>query len=224
MAHLPTLERFVALSEQADFVPVYRELLSDALSPVQAFARLDRGEAAGLFESVIGGEKVGRYSCLAVDPFVELIARGHQVTIREGGQETTFDSPDPLDELRSRRTPQPSENAVIKSPISTALVALLLCLPRLSTAQEPAFDYIYEPTPAQIYERILPRHVEVQVWRALLESQAAEHGARMAAMDSASRNAGEMISRLTLYMNKVRQAAITKEIIEVVSGASAGAR
>ncbi len=109
-------------------------------------------------------------------------------------------------------------------------VERLLPIPRLlpdaekKESQEPAFDYIYEPTPAQIYERILPRHVEVQVWRALLESQAAEHGARMAAMDSASRNAGEMISRLTLYMNKVRQAAITKEIIEVVSGAGAGAR
>ena len=103
-------------------------------------------------------------------------------------------------------------------------VERLLPIPRLAVSeQEPAFDYIYEPGPADIYERILPRHVEVQVWRALLESQAAEHGARMAAMDSATRNAGEMISRLTLYMNKVRQAAITKEIIEVVSGASAGA-
>jgi F-type H+-transporting ATPase subunit gamma len=104
-------------------------------------------------------------------------------------------------------------------------VERLLPIPRLPVDdKEPAFDYIYEPGPGDIYERILPRHVEVQVWRALLESQAAEHGARMAAMDSASRNAGEMISRLTLYMNKVRQAAITKEIIEVVSGASAGAR
>ena len=65
---------------------------------------------------------------------------------------------------------------------------------------------------------LLPKHVEVQVWRALLESAAAEHGARMAAMDAATRNAGDMIDRLTLYMNKVRQAAITKEIIEVVSG------
>jgi F-type H+-transporting ATPase subunit gamma len=100
----------------------------------------------------------------------------------------------------------------------------LLPIPRQAVSEkEPAFDYIYEPGPGDIYERILPRHVEVQVWRALLESQAAEHGARMAAMDSATRNAGEMISRLTLYMNKVRQAAITKEIIEVVSGASAGA-
>jgi F-type H+-transporting ATPase subunit gamma len=88
---------------------------------------------------------------------------------------------------------------------------------------EPAQDYIYEPDPGRIFGDILPRHVEVQVWRALLESQAAEHGARMAAMDAASRNAGEMIDRLTLYMNKVRQAAITKEIIEVVSGAGSPA-
>ena len=100
------------------------------------------------------------------------------------------------------------------------VVEKLLPIPRIAPAEkEPAFDYIYEPGPGEIFERILPRHVEVQVWRALLESQAAEHGARMAAMDSATRNAGEMISRLTLYMNKVRQAAITKEIIEVVSGA-----
>jgi F-type H+-transporting ATPase subunit gamma len=89
--------------------------------------------------------------------------------------------------------------------------------------QEPKQDYIYEPDPVRIFGEILPRHVEVQVWRALLESQAAEHGARMAAMDAASRNAGEMIDRLTLYMNKVRQAAITKEIIEVVSGAGSPA-
>jgi F-type H+-transporting ATPase subunit gamma len=86
--------------------------------------------------------------------------------------------------------------------------------------QQPALDYIYEPAPAAIFDELLPKHVEVQVWRALLESTAAEHGARMAAMDAASNNAGDMIDRLTLYMNKVRQAAITKEIIEVVSGAA----
>jgi len=85
--------------------------------------------------------------------------------------------------------------------------------------QQSAVDYLYEPDPARIFGEILPKHVEVQVWRALLESAAAEHGARMAAMDAATNNAGEMIDRLTLYMNKVRQAAITKEIIEVVSGA-----
>ena len=82
-------------------------------------------------------------------------------------------------------------------------------------------DYVYEPAPAAIFEDMLPRHVEVQVWRALLESVAAEHGARMTAMDAATNNATDLIDRLTLHMNKVRQAAITKEIIEVVSGAGA---
>jgi F-type H+-transporting ATPase subunit gamma len=85
--------------------------------------------------------------------------------------------------------------------------------------QEPLLDYVYEPEPARILDAILPKHVEVQVWHALLESAAAEHGARMTAMDAATNNASEVIARLTLHMNKVRQAAITKEIIEVVSGA-----
>jgi F-type H+-transporting ATPase subunit gamma len=87
--------------------------------------------------------------------------------------------------------------------------------------REPALDYLYEPSPARIFDEVLPKHVEIQVWRAMLESAAAEHGARMAAMDAATNNAGDMIDSLTLYMNKVRQAAITKEIIEVVSGAGA---
>jgi F-type H+-transporting ATPase subunit gamma len=88
---------------------------------------------------------------------------------------------------------------------------------------EPAQDYLYEPGPGAIFGELLPKHVEVQVWRAFLESAAAEHGARMTAMDAASKNATEMIDKLTLYMNKVRQAAITKEIIEVVSGAGSPA-
>lgn len=82
-------------------------------------------------------------------------------------------------------------------------------------------DYIYEQPPQEVFERLLPQYVDIQVHRALLESAAAEHGARMAAMDTASRNAGEMIDTLTLNMNRIRQAAITREIIEVVSGASA---
>src|SRR5205823_4290926 len=80
-------------------------------------------------------------------------------------------------------------------------------------------DYLYEPAPAKIFEDLLPRHIEIQIYRALLESAAAEHAARMTAMDAASKNSGEIIDNLTLYMNKVRQAAITREIIEVVSGA-----
>ena len=82
-------------------------------------------------------------------------------------------------------------------------------------------DYIYEQTPAEIFSRLLPRLVETKIFRALLESIASEQGARMTAMDAASKNAGELISSLTLNMNRVRQAAITREIIEIVSGAAA---
>jgi F-type H+-transporting ATPase subunit gamma len=82
-------------------------------------------------------------------------------------------------------------------------------------------DYLYEPSPQEIFNQLLPRYVEVQVYRALLESNAAFFAAQMTAMDTASKNAAEMIGNLTLYMNKVRQAAITREIIEVVSGAAA---
>jgi len=87
--------------------------------------------------------------------------------------------------------------------------------------EETAVDYIYEQPPAEIYRHLLPHFVEVQVFRALLESAAAEHAARMTAMDAATNNAAEMIERITLNMNRVRQAAITKEIIEIVSGAAA---
>jgi F-type H+-transporting ATPase subunit gamma len=83
----------------------------------------------------------------------------------------------------------------------------------------PAVDYLYEPAPDELFTHLIPNHVEVQIYRALLESSAAEHAARMTAMDAATRNSAEMIDQLTLYMNKVRQAAITREIIEVVSGA-----
>jgi F-type H+-transporting ATPase subunit gamma len=85
----------------------------------------------------------------------------------------------------------------------------------------PAIDYLYEPAPQEIFNQLLPRYVEVQVYRALLESNAAFFAAQMTAMDTATKNSAEMIGSLTLYMNKVRQAAITREIIEVVSGAQA---
>lgn len=84
-------------------------------------------------------------------------------------------------------------------------------------------DYIYEQPPAQLLDKLLPRYAETQVLRAMLESSAAEYAARMTAMESATKNAGEVIQALTLHMNKVRQAAITKEIIEIVSGASSTA-
>lgn len=82
-------------------------------------------------------------------------------------------------------------------------------------------DYIYAQPPRQLFKALLPKYVTGEIWRALLESSAAEHAARMTAMDSATKNAGDMIDSLTLAMNRVRQAKITKEIIEIVSGAAA---
>jgi F-type H+-transporting ATPase subunit gamma len=84
-------------------------------------------------------------------------------------------------------------------------------------------DYIYEEPKEKLLDKLLPRYIETQILRAMLESSAAEHAARMTAMESATKNAGDVIEALTLHMNKVRQAAITKEIIEIVSGASSTA-
>ena len=114
-----------------------------------------------------------------------------------------------------------------KSIISQRVVIeRLLPIPKLEIEAGPdrnpqQIDYLFEPGPEQILGSLLPRHVETQIWRALLESAASEHAARMTAMDSATRNSSEILESLTLYMNKVRQAAITREIIEVVSGAEA---
>jgi F-type H+-transporting ATPase subunit gamma len=85
----------------------------------------------------------------------------------------------------------------------------------------PDIDYLYEPSPEEIFNQLLPRYIDVQIYRALLESNAAFFAAQMTAMDTATKNSADMIASLTLYMNKVRQAAITREIIEVVSGAEA---
>ena len=90
-----------------------------------------------------------------------------------------------------------------------------------AAAKTEAIDYIYEQPPAEVFTRLLPRLVVTQIFRALLESIASEQGARMTAMDAASKNAGELISTLTLNLNRARQAAITREIIEIVSGAAA---
>lgn len=96
-------------------------------------------------------------------------------------------------------------------------------LPIAPKAQEEelAVDYLYEPSAAEILSQLLPLYIEVQIYQALLESLASEYGARMTAMENATKNAAEMIDKLTLFYNKVRQASITKELIEIVSGAEA---
>ncbi len=110
-----------------------------------------------------------------------------------------------------------------KSVMSQRIVVeRLLPIPRLDGEDAgPKTEYMYEPSPAEIFKDLLPRHVQVQVYRALLESNAAFFAAQMTAMDAATRNSAEMLENLTLYMITVRQAAITREIIEVVSGAAA---
>ena len=110
-----------------------------------------------------------------------------------------------------------------KSVIQQRIVVerLLPIPPMLLSSEQTPVDYIYEQPAVEILNTLMPKHVEVQVFRALLESSAAEHGARMTAMDAATNNAVEMIESLTLTMNRARQAGITNEIIEVVSGAAA---
>lgn len=105
------------------------------------------------------------------------------------------------------------------------VIQQLLPIPKTETGTEETTgaeaEYIYEQPAAEIFGRLLPKQVETQIYRGMLESVASEQGSRMTAMDSASKNAGELIDNLTLNMNRIRQAAITKEIIEVVSGAAA---
>jgi F-type H+-transporting ATPase subunit gamma len=108
-----------------------------------------------------------------------------------------------------------------------SLVQLLPLQPRAQARSAPAEkgfitpEHIFEPSRPEVLQALIPRFLAMQVWRALLESEASEHGARMTAMDSATKNASEMIGRLTLDYNRARQAAITKELMEIVSGAEA---
>jgi F-type H+-transporting ATPase subunit gamma len=107
-----------------------------------------------------------------------------------------------------------------KSMMASLLVTTRLLPVELPEKQEQ-IDYIYEQPPGELLAALLPRYIESQIYRAMLESDAAQHAARMSAMEAASTNASDVISALTLKMNRVRQASITREIIEIVSGASA---
>ena len=110
-----------------------------------------------------------------------------------------------------------------------SIIAQRVVLERLLPLQKPGeasqsaneIDYLYEPSPEEILNELLPRHIEFQLYRILLESAAAEQGARMTAMEAATKNAGDLVDTLTLNYNRIRQAQITKEIIEIVSGAAA---
>ncbi len=116
-----------------------------------------------------------------------------------------------------------SQKVVVQQllPIARDAVESAASTAKVEANQIGHVDYLYAPSAHEIFDQLLPRYVEVQVYRALLESNAAFFAAQMTAMDTATKNSADMIASLTLYMNKVRQAAITREIIEVVSGAQA---
>jgi F-type H+-transporting ATPase subunit gamma len=108
-----------------------------------------------------------------------------------------------------------------KSVMAPNLVLRRILPVELPEGNVEQIDYIYEQSPAELLRILLPRYVEMEIYRALLESISAYHAARMTAMDAASSNAGDVIDKLTLTLNRVRQASITREIIEIVSGAAA---
>lgn len=111
--------------------------------------------------------------------------------------------------------------AVLQVPTTSRMLPVDLDEETRESAKAPYVDFLYEPSREAILGELLPRHFKAKLFKALLESAASEHGARMSAMDSATKNANEMIRKLTLEYNKVRQAGITKELLEIVSGAEA---
>ena len=110
-------------------------------------------------------------------------------------------------------------SAISQEPHIVPLLPVAPLTAEKESVDEYLADYIYEPNVTEVLSALLPKYVEVQIFRAFLESVASEHGARMSAMDSASKNATEMIGKLTLQYNRARQAAITKELMEIISGA-----
>jgi F-type H+-transporting ATPase subunit gamma len=116
------------------------------------------------------------------------------------------------------------QSALVQKVTLVQLLPIAPAAPKVEPPQGAAkihADFIFEPSKDQLLQALLPKHLGVQIWQSMLESEASEHGARMTAMDSATKNAKEMIARLTLQYNRARQAAITKELMEIVSGAEA---
>ncbi len=146
--------------------------------------------------------------------FFERLAYGHAAEIGQGVVAAYAE--DEVDEVQLVYNE-------FKSVAAQRVVAqqLLPIQPLRTPGETPVADFVFEPSPTAVLERLLPKHVEVQIYRALMESLAAEYAARMTAMDNATRNASEMIDLLTLQFNKARQERITKELLEIVGGAEA---
>ena len=179
------------------------------------------------FVSSLGQDVVSRYQDELIDgvyilfnEFKSVIAQRllaeKLLPIKEIGEVNVGMAEEATEEERKRRVEAAKSTGVGVRPVDTHEVDEAAA--KFATAN---VDYIYEQPPAQLFSEILPKYISVQIFHALLESVAAEHAARMTAMDSATNNASDMIDSLTLVMNRARQAKITKEIIEIVSGAAA---
>jgi F-type H+-transporting ATPase subunit gamma len=179
------------------------------------------------FVSSLGQDVVSRFADELIDgvyilynEFKSVIAQRlvveHLLPIKEIGEVDIHLAEEATEEERKRRVEAAKTAGVGIRPPDTHEVDEAAA--KFATAD---VDYIYEQPPAQLFREILPKYISVQIFHALMESVAAEHAARMTAMDSATNNASDMIDSLTLIMNRARQAKITKEIIEIVSGAAA---
>jgi F-type H+-transporting ATPase subunit gamma len=189
---------------------------------VGVLGKVEHNFAATLSESVIA-----RYTRCEIDAvyilfneFKSVIAQRlvaeRLLPIKEIGEVDVQMAEEPSEEERKKRIEAAKTAHVGLRPVDTTAVDEAAA----KFAASPV-DYIYEQPPEQLFQGILPKYIGIQIFHALLESVAAEHAARMTAMDAATINASDMIDSLTLIMNRARQAKITKEIIEIVSGAAA---
>jgi len=185
------------------------------------------GKVEHSFASNLAGSIIERYTRGEIDgvyilynEFKSVIAQRliaeHLLPIKEIGVVDVRMAEEAEEEERKRRLEAAKSAGVGVRPIDTHAVDEAAA--KFGASQ---IDYIYEQRPEQLFHEILPKYIGIQIFHALLESVAAEHAARMTAMDSATNNASDMIDSLTLVMNRARQAKITKEIIEIVSGAAA---
>ena len=189
---------------------------------VGVLGKVEHAFASNLAESIIerytNGEIDGVY--ILYNEFKSVIAQRliveHILPIKEIGTVDVRMAEEAEEEEKKRRIEAAKGAGVGLRPADTH--AIDEAAEKFATAQ---VDYIYEQKPERLFSEILPKYIGIQIFHALLESVAAEHAARMTAMDSATNNASDMIDSLTLIMNRARQAKITKEIIEIVSGAAA---
>lgn len=227
----------------AEAHPLLTESPAAGAPPLLIVISADRGLCGSFNSNVIKQAAAFRPESTDRDVAMALVGRKGRDFFKRRGVDIRYEAVGVFQQVKYAHAQEIARNAIeaftegrvssvyllyneFKSVMSQKVVVeRLLPLPRLTPENGgvtgPQVDYLYEPSAEEILTSLVPRHVEIQVYRALLESAAAEHAARMTAMDAATRNAQEMVDKLTLYMNKVRQASITREIIEVVSGAQA---